>query len=426
MLLQSRPDDMRARSQSRRPIASQHRASAAVSSRRGQALALASMFLVVLVALLGIGVDGGSLYLQRRAMQVAADAAALAGARIMGAGDNSGADIRAQIDRYAAANLVDQPSQNVSAYYTDNMCERIGPVGSGSAPASAVGVEVVTTKQAPTFFLPVLGINALRVSALAAAHARPGPGGGLGYVIFALAANLPPGNKVIDWSGGGWTVTGTVHSNSDVDMSGGHNIVNGTVEDVTGAKPTGLVNKATLTPSTNNPVQSTVLPDPVNKKLADFYQGTTSTATYHYISGSTNLSSYVVNGVLLPGVYYVNGNINFAKSLSLTVPSVVTLVATGSIIVSCPTMNFEPYSQGMLFFANVSSNNTGLNISGSNGSWNGIAYAPHSNLRASGSSNLSANGSLVGNTVTLTGGGAQLAYNGAYSPQSMAEIILYK
>ena len=60
-------------------------------SNRGQALVLLSLFLVALLALVGIGVDGGSLYLHRRGMQNGADAAALAGARVMAEGGGSGA-----------------------------------------------------------------------------------------------------------------------------------------------------------------------------------------------------------------------------------------------------------------------------------------------------------------------------------------------
>jgi hypothetical protein len=394
----------------------------------GQVLAFLSLFLIGLFAVLGIGVDGGSLYLHRRGTQLAADASALAGARLLGTTTSTGAAIRADIEKYARINLIDNPATNVTAYYTNDAGARVGKItsASGTPPAGATGVEVVAIKQAPTFFLPIIGINRLEVSAIAGARGRPANGGGPGYAIFGIQQNQRRGSKVIDWSSGGWTVTGTIHSNSDIDMSGTGNTINGNVEDVTGANPTGLKGKATLNPSTNNPVQSTVMPDPVNKTLNDFYQGKTSTATYHYINGSTNLTSYIVNGVLKAGVYYVNGNINFATGLSLRVPSTVTLVATGSITVSSPTMNFMPYSQGMLFFANITTSNTGLNVSGSNGSWNGIVYAPHSDLRISGSANTSAFGSAVGYHVTVTGSG-RLTYNPSYSSTpSTAEIILYE
>ena len=393
----------------------------------GQALMYVTLFLFVLVALVGLGVDGGSLYLNRRGMQVAADAAALAGARVMGTGDSTGADIRGAIDQYAAANLVDQPSQNVSAYYTDITGARLGTVdGSGTAPVAAVGVEVTTTKQAPTYFLPILGINSFQVQAIAGARSRPAPGAPVNFGIFALAANLPPGNKVLDWSGGQWTVSGIIHSNSDIDMSGNGNTINGSVEYVTGVKPTGLKNSATLNPSTNNPIQSTVLADPINLTPADFYQGTTSTATYHYISGNTNLSSYVVSGVLQPGVYYVDGSINFSTGLSTTVASNVTLVTTGSINIASPSMNFTPYSRGLTFFANVTTNNVGLNISGSTGSWTGAAYAPHSNLQFSGSSNMAATGNLIGYTVHISGTGVNYVAGSMPGSPGPAEIVLYE
>jgi hypothetical protein len=399
----------------------------ATRADRGQALALLSLFLIAMSGLVGLGVDGGSLYLTRRGMQNAADAAALAGARVMATGDTSGADIRTAIETYAGANYVANPAQNVTAYYTDGTGARVGTVtASGSAPASAIGVEVIATRQAATIFLPILGINSLEAKAIAGARAKPAAGGGPGYGIFAIDPNQKKGSKVIDWPGSSWTVSGTIHSNSDVGMSGGSNTINGSVEDVTGANPTGLKGN-TLNPKANNPVQSTVLPDPVNKTLADFYQGTTSTATYHYINGNTNLATYVTNGVLAPGVYYVNGNINFTTSLSTTVPSTVTLVTTGSIGITGPNMNFISYSSGMAFFANITTNNTGLNIAGSNGTWNGIAYAPHSNLTYAGSSNVSGNGSLVGYTITMSGSSGHLAYDPSIFPNpSTAEIFLYE
>ena len=113
----------------------------------------------------------------------------------------------------------------------------------------------------------------------------------------------------------------------------------------------------------------------------------------------------------------MNGNINFATSLSTTVASTVTLVATGSLNISSPNMNFIPYTNGLVFFADVTTSNTGLQISGSNGTWNGIAYAPHSNHRYSGSSNVSGNGSLVGYTISMTGS-SRITYRQGAQPWS--------
>ncbi len=52
----------------------------------GQALVVVALFLVGLLAVLGLVLDGGNLYLQRRALQNAADAGALAGARELALG----------------------------------------------------------------------------------------------------------------------------------------------------------------------------------------------------------------------------------------------------------------------------------------------------------------------------------------------------
>src|SRR5207247_3731201 len=67
-------------------------------------------------------------------------------------------------------------------------------------PAAAVGVEVVATKQAQTFFMPIIGFNNLKVDAIAAAHGTPSAPGGPGYGLFAREPGKPNGAKVIDWS----------------------------------------------------------------------------------------------------------------------------------------------------------------------------------------------------------------------------------
>jgi hypothetical protein len=303
-------------------------------------------------------------------------------------------------------------------------------------PATATGVQVTTTVQASTLFMPILGFNNLRVDAIAAAHGTPPSPGGPGYGIFAIKSGQPPGSGVIGGSFQNWHFTGTVHSNSDVSFSGSGNTFDGKVQYVTGTRiPSGQTyvmpdpnNPGATVPDPNDPVQSAVLPDPVNKTPADFYQGTTSTATYQYINGSTNLSSYMTNGVLQSGVYYVNGDINFSTSMSTTTASVVTLIATGKITISDPSPNFTPYQQGMLFFSNLTSNNDGINISASgSGTIRGLVYAPHSDLRYSGSQNIVGGGSLVANTITITNNNGSLTYDPSIFPSnSIAEIFLYK
>jgi len=316
----------------------------------------------------------------------------------------------------------------------------IGTSPPDAPPANATGVQVSTAAQASTLFMPILGFNNIQVRGVAGAHGTPSAPGGPGYGMFAIESGKPKGSKVIDWSGSSWTEFGTIHSNSDIDISGSSNTIGNTsnpsnVEYVTAVNPSGLSGKATLTPSTNNPIQSTVLPDPVNKTLADFYQGTTSTSTYHYIDlGGSNtpadLSAFITNGVLQSGTYYVKGNINLG-ALSATTPSTVTLVATGSIQSSHPIdlLPFDPSK--MLFFADISKasapGGVGLKISSPSGSWDGIAYAPHSRLEYSGSSSLISKGSIVAFDIKFSGSSGTLKYDPSYfGTPSVAQIFLYQ
>src|SRR5207253_10675656 len=138
--------------------------------------------------------------------------------------------------------------------------------------------------------------------------------------------------------------------------------------------------------------------------LADFNQGTTSTATYHYINGNTDLHTFYTNGVLQSGVYYVAGDIQLSVSnMSTTTPSNVTLVATGKVNVSVSgNINLTPYQGGMLAFGNTSSGDGVQFSGGSTGGWKGIAYAPHSNVHYSGAQNVVAGGSIVGYTISFS------------------------
>src|SRR5438128_11185978 len=82
----------------------------ATKARRGQAAIVITLAMLLLILILGLAVDGGSMYNERRAAQNSADAAALAGTREMLAGydqmvvqypynvDGS-ADLDAAIDR---------------------------------------------------------------------------------------------------------------------------------------------------------------------------------------------------------------------------------------------------------------------------------------------------------------------------------------
>ena len=149
---------------------------------RGQVLLLMALTIVGLLAAVGLAIDGGTVFVERRRMQNAADAAALAGthelARHIGTQDPDEAIvdglIAAQVRAYAADNGVVDPQENVVAEYVvaDGNGDAVSAsprhlVGGGSIPHGALGISTTVGIERETTFIRVIGIE----TAGAAAHA---------------------------------------------------------------------------------------------------------------------------------------------------------------------------------------------------------------------------------------------------------------
>ncbi|MBN1642893.1 MAG: hypothetical protein JXA09_16775 [Anaerolineae bacterium] len=153
---------------------------------RGQALVIVGAALVGLLVLAGLAIDGGSLFMERRRAQNAADAGALAGARLIGMammtcdeidyGDLDD-DIARAVNERAEDNGIrdtngapgDQENDNVVAYYVNPGETRLALVGGGEVPLGTSGVEVEVRDQHRTHFLVVIGIRHIPSSAEAMA-----------------------------------------------------------------------------------------------------------------------------------------------------------------------------------------------------------------------------------------------------------------
>jgi len=117
----------------------------------GQTLVLFALLLVGLLAVTGLVLDGGNLYLQRRAMQNAADAAALAGARVLALNGTAEQARSAALEYAVQRNLA-------------NSC--VITVTSSS-------VTVTAYKTMPITFARVIGLAELTISAQATAGFSP-------------------------------------------------------------------------------------------------------------------------------------------------------------------------------------------------------------------------------------------------------------
>lgn len=177
----------------------------------GQAMVIIVLSLFVLMAVVGLAIDGGSNYEQRRKAQNGADAAAMAGTRKMLAlyedmalnndhdvnGSSSKEDaIRAEIENIAAANGIVTTTNNLTAYFVNDQKQVVSALagdGCGSAlniglvalgpcevgyngmvpwAMGAKGIYVTTRSETDAFFMSLLGFN--KVSANASATAFMG------------------------------------------------------------------------------------------------------------------------------------------------------------------------------------------------------------------------------------------------------------
>jgi Flp pilus assembly protein TadG len=165
----------------------ERRERAAPRSERGQTLIIVAVALVGLLALAGLAIDGGNLVVQRRRAPNAADAAALAGTRLIAAAMQTcgpidqpalDAGIARTVNEYAEQNGVsdtngvagDEVNDNVAAWYVGPDENRLGQVGEvGALPQGASGVEVALQDRARTYFLLIVGIDTIPSSAQAMA-----------------------------------------------------------------------------------------------------------------------------------------------------------------------------------------------------------------------------------------------------------------
>ena len=151
-----------------------------VRSQRGQMIALFALASTGIILAVGLTIDGGYAFAQRRGSQNAADFAALAGARVIAefvSGDTTNgndANVTAAITAAIQANG-DTPitfgAPNGPIYITTSGTPNgfVGTMGDGKIPAGTAGVSVGTSKSWRPFFLGVIGVGDWTASSVATA-----------------------------------------------------------------------------------------------------------------------------------------------------------------------------------------------------------------------------------------------------------------
>lgn len=163
-------------------------------SERGQTMIIFVFAIVGLLVAVGLAVDGGTLLLERRRMQNAADASARAGTRqlaeIMCDDSTTAAEADAaiwyEVVKYARSNGVPDPDDNVAAEYV-RFDEDDGDVvpfspsvpvgnslsGGDGVPDGAAGVAATAQVERSTHILTLIGIHSAGTSAPAVAVTGP-------------------------------------------------------------------------------------------------------------------------------------------------------------------------------------------------------------------------------------------------------------
>ena len=389
---------------------------------RGQTLTLFALVAPALLAVVGLGLDGAQIFLERRNAQVAADLAALSGAVELLESDATGAKAKARST--AAAN--DYPVTQVDA-----VSPYLGRTDQ---------IAVTVTSSVTTHFLPVLGLLGLGdfttvpVSARAVAQSGYEGSSNGGFAIFALQS-CPTTQKTVDFSGSTSVVTGAVHSNADVYFSGSSNSVTGATTYVAGCGFPAYSNGGGGNSFSPTPAVTTTQPDPIALARTDF--------TCDFLAPSTGMWDLAINGswwvggtkaskTLRPGTYCsrgTSGSIKLGDS-DIVIEDVVagnggvTFVAHVQVEISGSNFELHPHEHGVLFAA-YGNSDTALKLSGSGGDWQGSMYSPNGTAEVSGSSNLNIAGSIVGERVKING--SQFNINGAggeggAGPQQLALV----
>ena len=424
----------------------------------GQALVFGVATLgILLIGIAGLGVDMGYYRYQKRLMQTAADAAAIAGASDLAYGGWSTAAQNAA----ASSGFTDASSNTLSTCTNDvttssslvgTVCVQVSsPPTSGphSTDATHSYVEAIVSVVEPTFFMKLLGTNSEPVTARAVATALSGSSTNTGC-LYTLG---PPSNKIegvnIQGSAEINAPTCGIMDNGNYDPTGGTQnlIINAGTFGVAGAD-TGHGGSVTCydqsstncpsfnEPAVSNPYTGMVAPtQPAASASCAGFSGcnvsTSGTTTLQ--PGTYSSIDFGKNSVttLASGIYYINGTggVTFEGKATVSDPgngvmfyftcpvgtspcsNGATLNAVGGgnvpdlqLTAPSPTNCAACPSQydGILFYQDPNDTNPPSLGGDNNTTLNGVLYFPTVELNFFGNASFSA-GIVVTQALSVTG-----------------------
>ena len=417
------------------------------TKRRGIVTVLVVLAILGLVGIVAIALDGGLMQDNKRRVQNAADAAALAAANMLfnhftsltvASPDPGGSAVTAAKQ---ASSDNGYPDNGTTSTVVVNI-----PPASGPFSGQLAYAEVIVTYQQPRYFSAIFGTTSVPVKARAV-----GKGFWGGDKIGVLVLDPTVKSSLVASGGGSVTVTGgasfIVDSNNadaatvsgggsltapEFDVTGGTvGTFNGTVNTdsppqpdplaylpVPSVPPDGVITKKNIpgggTSYFLTPGRYTNLPNFTNGDTVTLKQASANSAGGIYYLDGTSFISNGANIGMDPstsgGVMLYNNPTNGANSQVISIQG----NSGGSIVLSALTSG--PYA-GMLFWQNRTATQT-MSIGGS-GTINltGTIYAANALLNISGNGSATIGSQYISRTLNLSGGGSQLIN---YSDQNTA------
>jgi len=415
----------------------------------GQTAVLLALSFTVLAGCLALAIDTGLLFVAKRNMQIAADAAAVAGALDY---KYNGSTTTANSTAQAAATANGVTNGKGGAVVTVNTPPSNGPYAGQSG-----FVEAIVSEPESVYFLKMLKFSTITVSARAVAGS-----GSVAGCVWALAKS---GTDVSVTGSGSFSANNcTIY-----DDSSSSNALTLTGSGSISAQNIGIVGNYTKTGSGSihpNPPMTGLAPaaDPLaNLPTPTITTGTCASNCVQSFSGSSNNSigpgnynqisntgsgtltltpgNYIINGnlsnsgsgnlVLGAGNYTITGNFTTTGSGALTlgagnyiVQGTLGLTGSGSLtgigvtfytqgsttVTGSGSMDLEaPTSgtyNGVMFFQDRADTNT-MSLTGSGGAkFKGIVYAPAAPVTLTGSGSWNINADFITDSISETGSGS--------------------
>ena len=354
-----------------------------VREEGGQTIALVTIMLLTLMGVVAIVVDVAVFAEEKRQLQNAADAAALATVRELPGDPAAG---KAAAKSYLTANGYTLSPGDVTVSITT-------PYASNPELAEVV----LTNHDVPYLFARVLGFISLDISARAVGEVVTGWEDD--YAIFASDTSC--GAPGVEISGTLATFDGTVHANSNVDVSGNTHTFDPSITYACtfteGGGGHSYGHEQKKTGQRDYPAEVASL------TFASFAPCNFSYPNPINLKSRNEVWLDPAKTQLVRGVYCFDRTVTLIGD---DITGDVTFVARGAISISGSDHNLTPYHpSGILLYSEESAGPSQINVSASGGTYAGILYAPNGDIDFTGQSNHTFEGSLVAENVKVSGTG---------------------